>query len=387
MNIEVSAPLEKLRWFRTLLGLNEDSLAELAPFRHVFTKAKDTFGRDFFGQLQQIPETRIYLDHQKHDGYLQHAWAGWFGLLFSEGFSDRFFAYQWRSGLRHVEVGIDHRFITLGYSYLRQFCQSIIKTGVPEERREALLQTVDKMVDLCLLVETQAFIEATAQCDVEVVRGISHQVRNPLTVIGGNIARLKRKAAPDDPAHEIYDTLIAENRRLEAMVNDAAIYSEMFQKEAVFSRVSLKELIPGLLAEAGEKFIDNCPEVVLDLDPEASEVHADKADIAVMFLHLFANSFEALDRAKPLVRVSSRRGKEEHAFVEIEIFNSGPPPSAEEMAGLFVPFSSSKPYGTGFGLSIARLAARKSLGDVFLAPVPGEGMKSVVKLPAVVENG
>ena len=32
------------------------------------------------------------------------------------------------------------------------------------------------------------------------------------------------------------------------MVNDAAIYSELFQKEASFSRISLEKLIPDILA-------------------------------------------------------------------------------------------------------------------------------------------
>ena len=387
MNADVGAPLEKLRWFKTLLGLDGGSFQKLNPYRHVFTAAKDIFARDFFNHLQGIRETRIYLDHQKHTGHLEEAWAAWFTLLFTGDFSEEFLTYQWRSGLRHVEVGVDHRFITLGYSYLRQFCQDTIKTGIPGKDRETILRVVDKMIDLCLLVETQAFIEATARCDIGVVRGISHQVRNPLTVIGGNIARLKRKAAPDDPAHEIYDVLMAENKRLEAMVNDAAVYSEMFQKETVFSRISLQELIPDILARLKERFILDNLEIVPDLDPEASEVHADRDDIGVMFLHLLENSFEAMDRARPLIRISSRRRKEEPSFVEVDIFNTGRIASAEEIAGLFVPFSSTKPYGTGFGLSIARLAARKSLGDIFLEPVPGEGMRSIVKLPAVIKSG
>jgi signal transduction histidine kinase len=383
----VAAPLEKLRWFKTLLGLDDDSITMLLPHRQVFTDAKDKFADAFFDYLHRIAETRIYLDHQRRSGYLQEAWARWLTSLFTADFSDNFLTYQWRSGLRHVEVGIDHRFITLGYSFLRQFCQEIIKAGVTGGDREILFQTVDKMVDLCLLVETQAFIEATSQCDIEVVRGISHQVRNPLTVIGGNIARLKRKAAPNDPAHALFDALILENKRLEAMVNDAAVYSEMFEKEAAFSRISLQELIPKVLAVLRERSAADDVEIILGLDPDASDVHADKDDMEIMFLHLLQNSFEAVDRARPLIRISSKRRSEEPTFIDVEIFNTGHAPSSEEIASLFVPFSSTKPHGTGFGLSIARLAARKSLGDIFLEALPGEGTRSVVKLPAFVKGG
>jgi len=51
------------------------------------------------------------------------------------------------------------------------------------------------------------------------------------------------------------------------------------------------------------------------------------------------------------------------------------------MENLFVPFYSSKPLGTGFGLPIAELAARKNLGDLSLEPVPEQGTRCVVKLP------
>jgi signal transduction histidine kinase len=384
VNIEKGVPLEKLRWFESLLGVDESSFEALGPYRGLFAAANDAFAADFSDRLRHIPEARIYLDHQRHEGYLRQAWAGWFFLLFDEGFTDRFLAYQWKSGLRHVEVGMDHRFIALGYSYLRQFCQKIIADNVPVEERETLLHMVDKMVDLCLLVETQAFVEATTQCDAEVVRGVSHQVRNPLTVIGGNIARLKRKAPPNDPVHATYDILIEESERLEGMVNDAAAYSEMFRKETVFSRISLRELISEALEKVRERHSGDDTQIVFDLDPEASEVYADRADMSIMFFHLLENSFESLDRARPLVRIVSRRRKEEPAFVEVEVFNTGRPPSADEIVRLFAPFSSTEPFGTGLGLSIVRLAARRNLGEVFLEPVPGEGMRSVVKLPAAV---
>ena len=270
---------------------------------------------------------------------------------------------------------------------MRQFCHKIIRTKTLGEDLLSLLHEVDKMVDLCLLVETQAFIEATAQCDVEVVRGLSHQVRNPLTVIGGNIARLKRRSAPDDPTREIYDVLMAENERLEAMVNDAATLHGNVSEGSGFST----HLLAG--ADSGD---DNETQGGVPFPtrwkpfstwtPEASDVHGDKDDIPVMFLHLLQNAMEAVDRARPLIRISSRRWKGEPSFVEVEIFNTGRAPSAEEIASLFVPFSSTKPSGTGFGLSIARLAARKSLGDILLEPVPEQGVRSVVKLPGVAKD-
>ncbi len=387
MKCDVPVPLEKLRWFETKLNLDRKSPEELNPFRSLLIEQKDVFAEAFYLHLYAIPETRIYLDHEKYQGYLKKAWNNWFEFLFKEGFSDRFLNYQWQSGLRHVEIGVDHRYITLGYSYLRQFCQKTINDKIPVEDRESVLQVIDKMIDFCLLVETQAFIEATTQCDIEVVRGISHQVRNPLTVIGGNILRLKKKVTSDNPVHEIYDAILGENQRLENMVNDVIVYSEMFQKEPVFSNISLEDLMLELITKLNEKTSGANVKIDLKLSPEATYVNVDREDIYNMFLYLLENSLEAVDPKAPLIRVSSRPWPEESSFIEVEIFNTGQLPGMEDLSNLFVPFNSSKPYGTGFGLSIARLAARKNLGDLSLEPVSDKGVRCVIKLPAPPESG
>ncbi len=290
--------------------------------------------------------------------------------------------YQWFSGSRHAKVGIDHNLITLGYSFLRQFCQEIAKTEIPEKDRVSVLEGIDKMVDFCLLIETQAFISATIQCDIEVVRGISHQVRNPLMIIGGNVNRLKRNGQANDRAHEIYDDILEESKRLENMVKDVNVYSEMFQKEPEFSESNLEELIAGPLMKLQRERATERPEIVLNLSPDASLVKGDREGLETMFFYLLENSLEAADPETPLIEISSRPWSSATPFIEVEVFNNGETPSMEDVADLFVPFYSSKPYGTGFGLAIAQLAARKSLGDLHLEPVQDKGLRCVIKLPA-----
>jgi signal transduction histidine kinase len=102
-----------------------------------------------------------------------------------------------------------------------------------------------------------------------------------------------------------------------------------------------------------------------------------------MFYYLLQNSLEAVDREDPALRITSKSLGSESAFLQIEIFNTGNPPDSHEIESVFVPFYSSKPYGTGFGLPIARLAARKNLGEVILEPVPNQGTRCIIQLPIV----
>jgi signal transduction histidine kinase len=381
MKCDISAPLDKMAWFREKLSLDAEEEKTLFQFRSVFAEKKEFFAEYFYMYFYEIPETKLFLEHERRMGHLKAAWAHWFEALFLKGFTESLLVYLWRSGLRHVEVNVDKRIINLGYSIVRQFCQEIVRKEIPPSDQETVLVAVDKMIDFCLLIETYAFVEATSQCDMEVVKGISHQIRNPLTVIGGNIIRLLRKEDPDSPVRKTYEAMLGESRRLEGMVADAGVYSEMFEKAPEFSEVLLEELISGALEKLrATKPVDDA-RIDIKLSPEHPKVRGAAQDLETMFYCLLENGLEAVDPRSPYIRISSKLSSLNSSFVEIEIFNNGTPPRQEDIENLFVPFYSSKPYGTGFGLSIAELAARKSLGELRLEPVPGQGTRCIVKLP------
>jgi signal transduction histidine kinase len=384
MKLDMPVPFEKLLWFQEKLGLAEHDLKLFSRYRHIFIQKKEEFADKLYSRFCEIPETRIILEHERRRGHLKKLWAQWFELLLQGRFDGTVYTRLWRSGLRHVEINIDKRFINLAYAFVRQFYQEIARSEIPSEERDSFLLAMDKIVDFCVLVETHAYVSATSQCDMEVVKGISHQIRNPLTVIGGNIVRLQRKLDPESPTYKTYQAILMENERLEAMVRDAGVYSEMFQKEATFSKVPMQEIISRALDR-----LEGAPErkrarVDIELDPQYPFVQGDEKDLETMFYYLLQNSFEAADPEKPYVRITSKALGPEHTSAQIEIFNNGNPLSPQDMDNLFVPFFSSKAYGTGFGLPIAQLAVRRNLGDVFLEPIPGQGTNCVVQLPIPV---
>ena len=384
MKYNMPMPEKKLSWFREKLGIDQNELKKLEQYRDFFIARKRQFSTFFFEYFSAIEETGFLLEHHEGKGNLKRIWMEWFELLFKSGFDHRFLTYLWKSGLRHVEINIDHRFIALSYSIVRQFCQKIVKEEIPAPEQESVLTVIDKMVDFCLLIETHAFIEATSRCDMEVVKGISHQVRNPLMVIGGNALRLLKsmeKGSTESSIQRICETIIEENKRLENMVNDASIYSDMYQKETQYSLINLEGTISGAIKRLMSVKDLGKVEIELDIQPKDTMVYGDREDLETMFYYLLQNSLEALDPENPLIKICLVENHSPSSFIEIEVFNSGAFPEIEEIDNLFVPFYSSKPLGTGFGIPIAQLAARRSLGDIYIKPVPNEGTRCVVKLP------
>ena len=241
-------------------------------------------------------------------------------------------------------------------------------------------KVIDKMLDFCVLVATDSLISATAQCDVEVIRGISHQVRNPVTVIGGNIRRLQKNLDAGNPVYQTYEAIMQENLRLERMVSDVGVYTDLFRREPVFAEESLVKILLKAVKELEHRFAAAVIPISLDLNPQLTQVYGDARDLESMFYYLLENSFEAVGGRGGEIRVQSMKSPLQN-FLRIRISNPGTLPKDETMDNLFAPFYSSKPTGTGFGLPIASLAARKNLGTLKLEFV-AESVLCTIELPS-----
>jgi signal transduction histidine kinase len=300
--------------------------------------------------------------------------------MFSEDFSPHFIKFLWDSGLRHVEVSLDQRYVNLGYTMARQFCQRIVASHLDPAEAPALLAAIDKMLDFCVLVATDSLISVTSRCDRQVIEGIAHQVRNPVMVIGGNIKRLQNQVEPGSPAFRAYQTVLAENLRLERMVQDVVVYNELFRSEPETQSVDLAAALDKAIERLAKIWDMRNYHLRLALDPGARLVQCDPKDLDTMLWYLLENCLEAADPVDPRLEVTSRASGLD-GFVEVELFNTGRPPSEDEMVGLFTPFNSTKPQGTGFGLPIASLAARRNLGFLSLAGGLTGGTLSLIRLP------
>jgi len=376
-------PYDKLVFFQEQLGLGSEQLKSLDPYRATFIAKKDEFADFLHERFFRISTTRMILERDERRGLMKDVWARWFETLFKTPWDESFFRYHWRSGLRHVEVNLDQSYLNLGYCLVRQFCDRITSKEVPAANRGNVTLTINKMLDLCLLVETNAYMAAISYCDREVMKGISHQIRNPITIIGGNAVRIQKRSSPNTDLYQACENIILESMRLERLVKDIAAYLDMFQREPKHTTVRLQDLISATLDKlAAAKPKDARISVVLD--PSFPDVRGDARDLEAMFYYLLENSMEALTAQNPYIEIKSYVKSFASFFLEIEIFNSGQPPKAEDLDDLAAPFSSSKPAGTGLGLPIAGLAAKRNLATLLLVPFPGQGTKTIVQLPLKV---
>jgi signal transduction histidine kinase len=377
----IPVPYAKLHTFREWFGLNEAELQKLAPLKDAMIRRKGDFALYFQRFFMDIPEAKLIIEHERRAGHLLQAWAEWFEALFSKGLDEGFLNYLWRVGGKHVEIRLDKRFSNLGFSVVRQFCQEVVLAELPPETAPGALMAIDKLVDFCLLVETDAYLETTTRCDTEIIKGIADRIRNPVAVIGGNVGRLLKHVNAADPAYPVYEFIYAQSSKCERLVRDITTYMEVFERETLFEKVPLAGLLNDLFEKLFAPGRYARPRIDMDIRAEAAYILADHRDMEALFSHLLENSIEALEGENARIEISTGLDGVRPHSLTATIFNTGAPIKEDEIAKLLSPFYSTKPNGTGFGLAIARQATRNNMGWMRLEAVKDKGTRVVLSLP------
>jgi signal transduction histidine kinase len=376
-----AVPYQSFQLLMDKLKLTENDLLILSRHREFFISKKGQFAEFFYEFFFEMPEPRILLEHFGKPDVMKLTWATWFERLFRENLDSNFINYLWRVGLKHVEINLDQRFTSLGFSLVRRFCHRLALESFPPQVAVEILPVVDKLIDSCILVETSAYIEATVRCDVEILKGIADKIRNPVTIIGGNLRRLQRRTDIKDSLYKDYEFLISSTKHCEDMIEDINTYVEMFQREATFEQCMLETVIENMIEKLSVRKKLEGVKVEVLLSPDARFVRGDPIDLRHLFYHIIENSIEASHAAEsPYVRISSVPQDVPPHTVRVEVFNNGEVINLANISDIFAPFYSTRPKGSGLGLSIAKLALRKNFGEIDFEPIPQEGTRVYITL-------
>lgn len=91
------------------------------------------------------------------------------------------------------------------------------------------------------------------------------------------------------------------------------------------------------------------------------ELNADEGQITQILVNIIKNAVEAINNSKGKIEI---RVSESENKVSIDIYNNGDPIPSEIAAHIFIPFFTTKDYGTGIGLSVSRYIMRLHGGNL-----------------------
>jgi PAS domain S-box-containing protein len=205
----------------------------------------------------------------------------------------------------------------------------------------------------------------------EMTASIAHEISQPLTGVVSNAGTALRWLAARPPE-------IDEARHyLELIVKDGNRASEVIRRIRGLVRkeseradeVDINDAAREVVALANTELEKNRVAVQMDLATNLPLVKADRVQLQQVMLNLVANAIEAMgttsDRPRELVLVTGP-GDVNEVFVEVR--DSGPGLDPGDVDTLFQSFYSTKPDGTGMGLSISRSIVQAHGGDLSAAP-------------------
>jgi PAS domain S-box-containing protein len=220
----------------------------------------------------------------------------------------------------------------------------------------------------------------------ELAAAVAHEIKQPIAASVTSANALLRWLAHDPPDLERARAAAA---RIEQDANRAADVINSLRsfyrrgKPAERQIVDVKEIIgemTGLLRiEADRHSVTIHPEVEADT-PKAL---ANRVQLQQVFMNLMLNAIEAMKGTGGELTIRSRANQESRLLVSISDTGVGLPAGRSEQ--IFNPFHTTKPHGTGMGLTITRSIVESYGGRVWATVNQGAGASFHFTLPGETE--
>jgi len=214
----------------------------------------------------------------------------------------------------------------------------------------------------------------------ELSNTIAHEIKNPLTAIGGFARRLGRTMAAESPEKRYAQTIIQEVARLEKVLNDINHYTHA---EAVtFGPQDLSHLLEESLSLVENEFSPGKLKLVKEFADGVPEILGDYHQLKYAFYNLIKNACESMDEKGTLsIRLYpySRNGT---AYARLEVNDTGGGINPENLSNIFNPFYSTKESSSGLGLPIVHKVIVFHQGQIEVDNHPGEGVTFIITFPA-----
>ncbi len=289
---------------------------------------------------------------------------------------DRTIETDFKRALQERET-LTKRNLTLGVPSLPITVNLTIVPVFELERPDMVLIQIEQ-VDRHLRISMEEQILAQQNAARMLLRGLAHEIKNPLGGLRGAAQLLKRELI-DEELREYTQIIMDESDRLQSLVDrmlgpNKPLILAPLNIHKVLERV--RQLVqveapPGVWVER-------------DYDPSIPQINGDGDLLIQAILNIVRNAAQALgERGRILIRTRIHRQvtighKRNRLVVKIDVEDDGPGIQPELLGQIFYPMVTGRAEGTGLGLSIAQTLINQHGGLIECSSEPGHTVFSIL---------
>ena len=201
---------------------------------------------------------------------------------------------------------------------------------------------------------------------------VAHEIRNPLTSLQGFIQLLR---ANPGRFHEYVQVIEDEIQQIELITAELLLLAK--PQEFHFKKTDIVAIVDYCLHVMEGGAYQREVEFVREFEQEAIWIVCDSQKIKQVFINLFKNALEAMERPGQIV-VQIKNSED---YVYITIIDQGIGIPENMLAMITEPFFTTKPQGSGLGLMICKKIIEEHKGYMDIHSEEGRGTTLTIGLP------
>ncbi|OGW43490.1 MAG: hypothetical protein A2Y66_02875 [Nitrospirae bacterium RBG_13_41_22] len=205
---------------------------------------------------------------------------------------------------------------------------------------------------------------------------VAHEIRNPLTAIGGFARKVYGRLPEGDPNKKYMHMIIEDVAVLESMIKQLIELKSM--SISIKEPTNMNDIIKDSLKLFEQECIQKAIHVETDLKDDLPMIIADKKLLKRAFCNIIKNSIEAMEIGKKILKITSRMSGDN---LEIQFSDTGIGISKDKIKNIFDPLVTSKIYGPGLGLTFALKIVQDHKGTISVESEPGKGTTFTIIFP------
>jgi two-component system, sporulation sensor kinase E len=181
----------------------------------------------------------------------------------------------------------------------------------------------------------------------QLAASIAHEIRNPMTSLKGFTQLLTHQVTKE--GNQYLEIITSELNRMESILNEFLVLSK--PSERSFRFISLSSLITQVVEFMyPQGIIQNIELEFVSWDKESDSVLGDAYELKKVFMNIFKNAIEVMPNGG---KVTITQTLIDDKQVRVSVTDQGVGMTSDQMHKIFLPFYTSKEFGTGLGLAHA----------------------------------